>query len=506
MTGMDFTRRALFRAAAGTAALVGLGQGVRPAGAQALRGAGPLTNRDFEPLGGQPPQDAGRSVEDFDYQVKYQRAFEAALWAMPALAIYRFRAAALEDLGLRDNDIIAYSGVATAKLEATTANASTPYITAFTDLQNGPTVLEIPPAGDEGSLYGQVVDAWQYTIADVGPSGLDEGKGGKYLFTPPGYDGDIPEGYLHVPSPNYRVAFAFRSVRGPGMTEADAYAYAKRLRMYALSEAATPPEQVFFDPIDTRYPTMPIWGLRHFENLHAIVTVEPIKPEDKFVMGMLATLGIRHGEPFAPDPVAERAMIQASYDVWFYMQEWFDNFPKDKMFWQDRHYASLLQADENNTFTWTYDDRVDTIERAAEYFWCTYMPKVLTDNPATQYLMAMADATGARLEGGRTYRLDVPAEMPVDQFWALTVYDRATMGFIYTAQGRTTLSSYDLDGMVKNADGGVTIWIGPDAPDGQESNWIPTSGKRPLPAMRLYGPRPELNDRSFKMPDFEPVG
>ena len=121
----------------------------------------------------------------------------------------------------------------------------------------------------------------------------------------------VPDGYLHVPSPNYRVAFAFRSVRGPGMTEADADAYAKRLRMYALSEAADPPDQVLFDPIDTRYPTMPIWGLRHFENLHAIVTVEPIKPEDKIVMGMLATLGIRRGEPFAPDSVAERAMIQA---------------------------------------------------------------------------------------------------------------------------------------------------------------------------------------------------
>lgn len=84
--------------------------------------------------------------------MKYHPAFEAALWAMPALAIYRFRTAALEDLGLKDNDILAWSGVATAKLEATKANASTPYITAFTDLQNEPTVLEIPPAGAEGGL------------------------------------------------------------------------------------------------------------------------------------------------------------------------------------------------------------------------------------------------------------------------------------------------------------------------------------------------------------------
>ena len=503
---MHLTRRGLHRLAIGSAALLGLGKTVEPAHAQAVRSAGPLSNSDFEPLGGQPPQGARRSIEDFDYQVKYQRAFETALWAMPALAIYRFRAAALEDLGLRDNDIIAYSGVATAKLEATTANASTPYITAFTDLQKGPTVLEVPTAGEDGSLYGQVVDAWQYTIADVGPSGLDAGAGGKYLFTPPGYEGDIPEGFLHVPSPSFRVAFAFRSVRGPGMTDADAYTYAQQLRMYSLSEVDTPPEQVFFDPVDMRYPTMPLWGLAHFENLHAILSVEPIKREDKLAMGMLATIGIRQGEPFDPDPVAREAMAQASYDVWFYLQDWYDNFPKERLFWEDRHYASLLQADENNMFTWTYDDRIDTIERAAEYFWCTYMPKVLSDNPATQYMMAMADSDGNLLEAGTTYRLDLPAEMPVEQFWALTVYDRATMGFIYTSEDRTTLSSYDLEGMQKNADGGVSIWIGPVAPEGMEANWIPTAGKRPLPGMRLYGPTAELNEKRFKMNDFVRVG
>jgi hypothetical protein len=73
----------------------------------------------------------------------------------------RFRPAAFEDLGVRDNDIIAYSAPGTPKLKALTANSTTPYITAFTDLQKGPAVLELPAVGPEGSLYGQVVDAWQ---------------------------------------------------------------------------------------------------------------------------------------------------------------------------------------------------------------------------------------------------------------------------------------------------------------------------------------------------------
>jgi Protein of unknown function (DUF1254) len=78
-------------------------------------------------------------------------------------------------------------------------------------VSDGPAVLL-------GHAFGKVVDAWQFTIADVGPSGLDQGKGGKYLFTPPGYSGEIPAGYLHVASPNNRIAFAFRSIAAQGKT------------------------------------------------------------------------------------------------------------------------------------------------------------------------------------------------------------------------------------------------------------------------------------------------
>ena len=421
-----------------------------------------------EPLGGQPPMGSTPSVKDFDYQIKYQRAFEAVLWNMPAIAIHSFRRAAFSDLGMKDNDIIAYSAPATPKLEAITANSSTPYIAAYTDLRKGPVVLEVPAAGSDGSLYGQVVDAWQFTIADVGPAGVDKGKGGKLIFTPPGYASPIPAGYLHVASPNYRIAFAFRSVPAPGTTTADAHAYAQRLRMYYLSEAASPPKQRFVDPSNQRYPTLPFYDERHFEDMHEIMSVEPVREHDKVMMGMLKSLGIEKGKPFEPDATARRAMRQAAIDAWFYLQQRFDNTPETMRYWPDRHYISLLQADANRRFSFVYDDYVDLVPRAAEYFWCTYMPKVLSDTPATQYMMAMADSEGRLLEAGKLYKLDVPAEMPVKQFWALTVYDRATNAFIYSDLNRTTLSSYDLDKMKKNADGGVTLYVGPKAPEGLE--------------------------------------
>ena len=503
---MELSRRTFYRLILGGA--VGLAALRQMPAAQAKSLNIPLRHGagdKGETQGGMPPAGAVCSVTDFDCQLKYQRAFEAVLWNMPAVAIYSFRRAAFSNLGMKDNDIVAYSGTATPLLEAITANSTTPYITAFTDLQKGPVVLEVPEAGAEGSLYGQIVDAWQFTIADVGPAGRDKGRHSRYLLTPPGYQETIPEGYLHVASPSYRIALAFRSVPAAGKSAEDAYHYSKKLRMYFLSEAGNLPPQKFVDPSDKVYPTLPFYDERHFEDMHAVLSVEPVREQDKVMMGMLTSLGIERGKPFAPDDTARLAMRQAAIDAWFFLQQWYDNFPTEKLYWPDRHYASLLQADKNNRFTFVYDDRIDLINRAAEYFWCTYMPEQLSASPATQYLMALADADGAPLEAGQLYKINVPAQMPVKQFWALTVYNRDTLSFIYSESGRTTLSSYDLDRMQKNADGGVTIYIGPAAPAGLENNWLPTSGKRPLPAMRFYGGTDALNNKSFKLEDFQRV-
>lgn len=457
-----------------------------------------------EPLGGQPPPGSLRSNVDFDYQVRYQRAFEAVLWSLPRVGIQNGRVRTFA-LGMADNDIIAMSAPATPKMETITPNSSTNYVIAYTDLKREPAVLEIPPAGPDGSLYGQVVDAWQLTIADVGPSGVDGGKGGKILFTGPGFSGAVPPGYIHVKSPNYRIMFAFRTVRAPGKTAADAYAYTKRLRMYYLSQAANPPAQKFIDPIDDRYPTLPPYDETFFKHLYDTFTYEPLAPQDLHMMGLLASLGIERGKPYSPDGLTKRAMRQAAADAWFYLQERFDRLPRDMYFWPDRQYVPLLLPDKNRGFSYEYPDRIDIDGRALAFFWCTLVPAQISERPAVYYLMAMADSEGRPLEAGRTYKVTVPASMPVKQFWALTMYDRATMGFIYTQSMRTTLDSYGVDKMKKNADGSVTLYIGPAAPDDLESNWVPTGGKRPLPAFRFYGPDEPLYDKTFKMPDFERV-
>lgn len=456
-----------------------------------------------DPIGGKPAADAKVSVSDLDYQVKYQRAFEAVLWSMPAIAVYGFHRAAAE-LGAGANVILAWSKPAKPNLEALTGNNQVPYITSQTDLRPGPVVIEVPAASEKASLYGQIVDHWQITIADIGPSGIDAGKGGKVLLTPPGYADQVPSGYIEVKSPSYRLTFAFRSVPGPSASMSQAHDYAQTLKIYYLSELPNPKPTKFIDPINMRYSSLALYDERWFEELHNIITVENVFPRDKVMMGMLASLGIQKGEPYNPDAKTKKAMRQAVVDAYFYMQQRALH-PDDpsRIWWQGKHWFSGLFSDKNNEFSYEYTDRIDIDNRADRYFSATYFPKKVGPKPAAQYLFALADKNGDELQGGKLYSFTMPAKVPVSQFWSLIVYDLDTWAFIYNPLERAGLSSFDLQNMKKNSDGSVTLYLGPQPPKGLEKNWIPTEGKRPLPVVRIYGGTDEFWDKSWEMPDLE---
>lgn len=456
-----------------------------------------------EPRGGQPLPGTKRSVANFDDQVAYQRAFEAVVWSQPAVGIYGIRRGMFNDLGMKDNEVLAMSRPLTTRHEFLTANNTTPYIAANADLRNGPVVLEIPAASEKGVLYGQVVDAWQDSIADVGPSGADKGMGGKYLFLPPGYKEAPPEGYFIVPVQSYRIAFAFRSIKRPGMSDADANAYAKTLKLYPLADAAAPVPTRFVDGVDRRISTLPYYDERYFEELHAIISVEPVRPRDKVMMGMLASIGIEPGKAFNPSPNMRKILSRAVVDAYFYMQDRFDKVQLKNLYWPDRHWSYFFLPDPSGGLSWETETALLYDNRSDMYHPGTFYPKKIVARPPTVYLGGIADSQGKVLEAGKTYRLHLPKDMPVKQFWSLIVYDFATWAFIYNPLDRVGLSTYDLPGMKTNADGSVDIYFGPKAPKGWESNWIPTQGKRPIPVLRLYGPADNFWDKSFKLPDIE---
>jgi hypothetical protein len=109
------------------------------------------------------------------------------------------------------------------------------------------------------------------------------------------------------------------------------------------------------------------------------------------------------------------------------------------------------------------------------------------------------------LDGKESYRLRVPADAPVTQYWSMTVYNRDTHALIRNA--KSVGRSSQTPGLKKNEDGSVDIFFGPTVPRGQESNWVPTDLKGRFEVLaRFYGPKKPLFDKTWKLPDIEKAG
>ena len=187
----------------------------------------------------------------------------------------------------------------------------------FNTKDAGPMVLEIPPA-DDGVINGTVMDAWQVPLEDVGPAGVDKGKGGKYLILPPNHSAAVSEGYIALPSMNFQGYALLRSILQSG-SDADiakAVAYAKRIKLYPLSQEANPPPTTFVDAIDVVYDSTIPYDLRFFQSLDRVVQIEPWLARDKLMIDILKSIGIEKGKPFNPDAKTQDVLKSAAGEAY----------------------------------------------------------------------------------------------------------------------------------------------------------------------------------------------
>lgn len=181
------------------------------------------------------------SAEDLARRTVQRRAVEAVIWGMPAVNFDLLYQATVKSKGSW-NQVVYWSRLPDWKNQTLTPNPDVIYVFPFFNTKDvGPMVMEIPPAGAEGSITGSIDDAWQTALEDVGPAGVDKGTGGKYLILPPGYKDKAPDGYIVLPSPTYRSYAILRSNLASG-SDADiaaAVAYGKRVKIYPLSQVRT---------------------------------------------------------------------------------------------------------------------------------------------------------------------------------------------------------------------------------------------------------------------------
>jgi hypothetical protein len=438
------------------------------------------------------------STEELTQRAVERRAVEAAIWGMPIVSVDAMRQGFFQNGG-KYGDILFFSKPANWKFQVTTPNASSLYVYLGYDVKEGPWVLEFPGAFGAG-LFGSINDAWQVPIVEVGPAGEDAGKGGKYLIIPPGFKGKVPAGYLPVRSATYSGYAIFRAIP---MTRSDedtarAIGLIKKLRFYPLAQAKRPPEQ---QPIDITGKLFD--GIAHFDDsfydsLARVVNDEPVQTRDLAMMGMLRALGIEKGKEFKPDQATRGVFMKAIAEAHAGFMEANTHLVP---YWPGAKWGISATVGPKTQFTFQTDNYLDVIERGNFFYLACAPPKKL--GKATFYLGTFHDAAGARLTGGKNYRLHVPPNVPAKQFWAVTVYDLETAGFIRDSQ-KIEVNSYQ--NLQKNADGSVDIYFGSKAPEGKESNWAAIAPGRPwFTFFRFYGPDQPLFDKTWSLPDIENV-
>ena len=451
---------------------------------------------DLKFFDGMPSESTVKKAYDF---LDLSRGVEAFLNGMPATSMYAMLEG-LKDAGLEPGDLALFEGLMDARTLFLTAQSTTPYAFAEIDLKNGPVIVEIP-----GPVLGSLNDAFFRFVSDVGLTGPDKGKGGKYLFVGPDYEGSIPEGYFVAKSATYRHWLFMRVFVKDGDLKAATRGLKEGFRCYHLEQAYNPPEQKIYDLSGKQFNTIHANDGHYYEELNAVIQYEPADAFNPELVGLFASIGIKKGEPFAPDARMKNLLDEAaaignasarsivfrprSQNVYFYPdRQWYTPFAGSHEF-MDKGELVL-------------NDRVMFHYGATGITPAMATPQVGT---GSVYAFTAHDSKGHYLDGGEMYKVTLPEPIPGNNFWSFMVYSGQHRSMLETDQKSAGLDN-NSPAVKPDQGGSYTIWFGPKAPEGHEGNWIQTMpGKSYCVLLRLYGPLEPWFDKTWKPGDFELV-
>ena len=383
------------------------------------------------------PSDA--TIEKLYSNLDRMRGVDVFLDNVGAVSMYSVRKG-LADAGAKGaNKIALFEQLMDSQTLVVTANTSTLYAYTYTDLAtDGPTVLDIPPG-----MLGFLNDAWQRFVGNMGVTGPDKGKGGKYLVLPPGYDGEVPDGYFILKPPTNRNFMFLRGSIKNGLEPAVENITSK-LKVYPLKDAEKPAPTEFVNmsnkPFNTVFPS----DYSYFEILNEIIQEEPIEAIGPDVRGEIAALGIVKGQPFKPDArmknlLAEAATLAAATARAITYQPRIDGvaiYPDTKSIW------STAFANHNTAFE--ADGAMNLDARILYYFNAGGVTPAMATSHVGQgsdYALAWLDANQQPFDGSKTYKVHLPPNVPVNDFWAFTMYDTQTRSQLQTSQAFPTAGS-----------------------------------------------------------------
>jgi hypothetical protein len=447
---------------------------------------------------GVPDEKTAQQVYD---NLDFQRAVQAYLSSIQIASMAGMRQGMLS-FGPPNTTVLMFEDLMDSKALWLTPNTVSIYMAMWLELGDEPMVIETPP-----NVLGIIDDHWFHYVADFGNAGPDNGQGGKFLILPPGYAGDVPEGYFVARTHTYGNWVIWRGFQVDGDTAPAVTATKEGFRVYPLSQQANPPEMNFINVSGKFHNTIHRMDYGIFEEINEVVQAEPADGQSPELLGLLASIGIKKGEAFAPDARMKKILDEAA-DVGAVTVRALAARPRDDRFYYYPGEGVWATPFPGGSHEFIEDGAAVLDGRAYFHFYATGITPAMTSKmvgKGSQYAMAYTDANGNTLDGNQTYRVHLPPNVPAKDFWSFTLYDNQTRAMLQTDQQFPGVSSVD-KALQQNADGSYDVYFSPEAPAGKESNWIQTvPGKGWNMLFRLYGPLEPWFEKTWRPGDPELV-
>ena len=447
---------------------------------------------------GVPDSESAKKVYNL---LDFTQAYQTFLDGTKIASMDAMRKGILE-FGPANTTAVLFEGLMDSKALFLTANTTSVYMFSWLQMSDEPMVIETPP-----NVLGFINDHWFRYVTDFGNLGPDKGKGGKFLILPPGYKGDVPEGYHVVRTSTFGNWVVWRGYQKDGSTTDAVNNTKEKFRIYPLSKKDNQPKMTFVNASGKKLNTIHRMDEHIFEEINDVVQAEPLMGERSELLGHLAAIGIVKGQPFKPDE-RMRAILKAAASAGAVTVKTVISKPRDERFYWYPGKSNWLTAFPGLAYTWELDGVTLHNIRAAFHFYATGITPAMAlklVGKGSQYAFTYLDSNGNPLDGSKTYKVNVPANVPAKDFWSFTLYDNQTRSMLQTDAQFPAIGSND-KGIVQNKDGSYDIYFAPEAPKGKENNWIQTvTGKGWNTILRLYGPLEPWFDQTWRPGEIELV-
>ncbi|AZQ60896.1 DUF1254 domain-containing protein [Flammeovirga pectinis] len=367
----------------------------------------------------------------------------------------------IKDAGTTPGDLLLTTNFNDARFIALTPNRTTSYALGELNLKVEPWIVEINP-----KIIGTVNDAFMSHVLDMNISGQEQNI--KYLFVGPDYTGSIPKGYKVSKSKSYRNWIFLRLLEENNSSTEAIQLLKEGCKMYPLSKANIPSFQKFIDANGLYINTVHANNEDFFTELNAMVQYESETSFDAELVRLFASIGIKKDKAFTPNKRMQTIFKEGAAIGNAYVRANVIN-ARDKeafLYPEKRQWFTGILKDLNNT-----ENTKCLIDDLPMYHFLTAGNTNKFANAV--YAISATDVASNHFDGGKTYTLTLPANIPTENNWSVIVYDNHTRSLLETNQLTAGIDSQK-ENIKSNKDGSYTLWFGPKAPKGKLENWIQT--------------------------------